>query len=147
MWENQNPEHSAQTESSPAPEVIKPTYQELEQAVANLNSMLRESNAKTHRLIDWEYKAEQLEEWLNEEGDSLTKRQVEEICEIFGFSTEVTKTVTVEVQFELEITAPREFDFRDLDENSFRASIEQDGYEDWSISSEDGSITGVSVDD
>jgi hypothetical protein len=140
MFESNNP-------YSPEGEAPKPTYQELEQAVANLNSMLRESNAKTQRLIDWEYKAEKLEEWLDEEGESLTKRQVEEICEIFGFDTDITKTVSVSVEFELEIKAPRGFDFSDLDENSFSVSISQDGYEDWSISNEDGSITDVSVED
>jgi hypothetical protein len=140
MFESNNP-------YSPEGEAPKPTYQELEQAVANLNSMLRESSAKTKSLIDWEYKAEKLEEWLDEEGESLTKRQVEEICEIFGFDTDVTKTVRVEVQFDLEIKAPRGFDFSDLDENSFNVSITQDGYEDWSISNEDGEITHVSVDD
>ena len=149
MWENQSPEHSAQPESSPAPEVIKPTYEELERAVSNLNDMLRESNAKTQRLIDWEYKAEKLEEWLDEEGDSLTKRQVDEICEIFGFETEVTKTVTITAEFEVEITAERGFAFDDLDEGDFTVSIERTyTHGDWSISSENSStISDISVDD
>ena len=148
MWENQSPEHSAQTESSPAPEVIKPTYEELERAVSNLNDMLRESNAKTQRLIDWEYKAEKLEEWIDEEGDSLTKRQVDEICEIFNFDTEITKTITVEASFEIEITAPRGFAFDELDEGHFTVSIEKTYRSDWSISSENSAeITDISVDD
>jgi hypothetical protein len=148
MWENQNPEQPAQTESSPAPEVIKPTYEELERAVSNLNDMLRESNAKTKSLIDWEYKAEKLEEWIDEEGDSLTKRQVDEICEIFNFDTEITKTITVSVEFELEITAERGFAFDDLDEGDFTVSIEKANYHgDWRINGENGDITGVSVDD
>ena len=149
MWENQNPEQPAQTESSPAPEVIKPTYEELERAVSNLNDLLRESQAKTKSLIDWEYKAEKLEEWLDEEGDSLTKRQVDEICEIFNFDTEITKTITVEASFEIEITAPRGFTFEDIDESDFSVSIERSySRGDGSISSENtAEITDISVDD
>lgn len=143
MWENQN------QEPTPAPEqeAPKPTYEELEQAVSNLNEILRESQAKTVRLIDWEYKAEKLEEWLDEEGDSLTKRQVEEICEIFDFDTEITKTITVSVEFELEIKAERGFQFDDLDEYDFAVSIEKSGHGDWRINNEDANITDVSVDD
>lgn len=141
MWENQNQE--------PAPEqvAVKPTYEELEQAVSNLNEILRESNAKTARLIDWEYKAEKLEEWLDEEGDSLTKRQVEEICDIFGWDNEITKTITVEVQFDLEITAERGFDWENLDEYDFTPSIEQNVHGSWRISDANSSITDISVDD
>ena len=109
--------------------------------------MLRESSAKTKSLIDWEYKAEKLEEWLEEEGDSLTKRQVEEICEIFGWDNEVTKTVTVSVEFELEISAERGFDWTNLDEYDFAVSIEKNGHGDWRITNEDASVTDVTVDD
>jgi hypothetical protein len=142
MFDNTNPYTPAQPEEAP-----KPTYEELERAVSNLNEMLRESNAKTQRLIDWEYKAEKLEEWLNEEGDSLTKRQIEEICEIFNFDTEITKTITVSVEFELEITAERGFAFDDLDEGDFTVSIEQNRHSDWRINDENASITDISVDD
>jgi hypothetical protein len=143
MFDNTTPYTPAQPEEAP-----KPTYEELERAVSNLNSMLRESAAKTKSLIDWEYKAEKLEEWLDEEGDSLTKRQVEEICEIFNFDTEITKTITVSVEFELEITAPRGFAFDDLDEGDFTVSIAKDNYHgDWRINDENADITGVSVDD
>ena len=141
MFESNNPYTPAEPEVAP-----KPTYEELERAVSNLNEMLRESQAKTLRLIDWEYKAEQLEEWLDEEGDSLTKRQVEEVCEIFGFDTEITKTITVSVEFELEITAERGFAFDDLDESDFCPSIEQNNHGAWRISDANSSTTDVSVD-
>jgi hypothetical protein len=143
MWENQN------QEPTPAPEqeAPKPTYEELERAVSTLNEIMKESQAKTVRLIDWEYKAEKLEEWIDEEGDSLTKRQVEEICEIFNFDTEITKTITVSVEFELEITAERGFDFDDLDEGDFTVSIEKSYHGSWAISSENASISDISVDD
>ena len=150
MFESNNPYNAPSAPSeTPAtePQAPKPTYEELEQAVSNLNEMLRESNAKTVRLIDWEYKAEKLEEWLDEEGDSLTKRQVEEICEIFDFDTEVTKTVTVSVEFELEIKAERGFDWDNLDEYDFAVSIEKSGHGDWRINNEDASVTDVTVDD
>ncbi len=146
MWENQNQE-PAPEQVAPEQVAVKPTYEELERAVSNLNEMLRESNAKTTRLIDWEYKAEKLEEWLEEEGDSLTKRQVEEICDIFGWDNEVTKTVTVSVEFELEITAERGFDWTNLDEYDFAVSIEKNGHGDWRINNEDASVTDVTVDD
>lgn len=145
MWENQNQE--------PAPEqvAVKPTYEELEQAVVNLNNILdaeKATNAaRRASLIDWEYKAEKLEEWLNEEGDSLTKRQVEEICDIFGWDNEITKTITVEVQFDLEITAERGFDWENLDEYDFTPSIEQNVHGSWRISDANSSITDISVDD
>jgi hypothetical protein len=141
MFESNNP-------YSPEGESPKPTYQELEQAVSNLNDILRESKARTALLVDWEYKAEKLEEWLDEEGDSLTKSQVEEICEIFGFDTEITKTITVSVEFTLEIKADRGFAFDDLDEGDFTVSIEKDNYHgDWRINDENADITDVSVED
>ena len=147
MWENQNPENQAPAE----PEVIKPTYEELEAQLAgaikerDYHKSMRE-NARI-RLMEFETKIANVEEWIDGEGDGLTETQVEELCEALGIENEVTKTVTVDVRFTLEITSPRTFDWDNIDDGSFSASIEDSGWgHDWTIDSTDEDITDVSVD-
>ena len=145
MWENQDNQTPAE------PEVIKPTYEELEKqlkdalAMSDFQKSMRENANIRNR--EYERKIEAAEEWIDGEGDNLTERQVEELCEALGIENEITKTVRVDVQFTLEITAPRTFDWDNLDDSSFSVSIERAGYGDeWSIDSTDEDITDVSVD-
>jgi len=144
MFESNNP-------YSPEGEAPKPTYQELEQAVSNLNDKITKLLAQVEyadtRARVANARIKEADDWITEEGDSLTKSQIEELCEALGLDSEITKSITVSVEFELEITAERGFVFEDLDEGSFNISIEPNYGGDWSISSENYSISDVSVDD
>ena len=146
MWENQNPYTPAEPEVAP-----KPTYEELEQAVSNLNDKITKLLAQVeyadNRTKVANAKIKEADDWITEELDGLTQRQVRELCEALGLDSEITKSITVQVEFELEITAERGFAFDDLDEGSFNISIEPNYGNDWSISSENYSISDVSVDD
>ncbi len=137
MWENTNPETPAEPEVAP-----KPTYEELETLYANA-VLEKEQHDRTMsyyrtRMVDFEYKIEKADEWITEEADSLTERQVEELCEILGINLEVTKTVTLSVEVELEVTAKRGYDFGDISEYDFDISVES--------SSSDFEIESVSTD-
>ncbi len=137
MWENQDPETPAESEVAP-----KPTYEELETLYANA-VLEKEQHDRTMsyyrtRMVDFEYKIEKADEWITEEADSLTERQVEELCEILGINLEVTKTVTLSVEVELEVTAKRGYDFGDISEYDFDISVES--------SSSDFEIESVSTD-
>jgi hypothetical protein len=137
MWENQNPETPAEPEVAP-----KPTYEELETlyatAVLDKEQHDRTMSFYRTRMVDFEYKIEKADEWITEEADSLTERQVEELCEILGINLEVTKTITLSVDIEVEVTAKRGYDFSDISEYDFDISVES--------SSSDFEIESVSSD-
>jgi hypothetical protein len=145
MWENQENQTPAEAE------VIKPTYEELEQQLVgaikerDFHKSMRET-ARV-RLMEFENKIQAVEDWIDGEGDNLTESQVEELCEALGIDNEITKTVKVDVQFTMEITATRTFDWDSIDGDSFAVSIERSGWgDDWSIADTDDDITDVSVD-
>lgn len=143
MWENQNPENQTPAE----PEVIKPTYEQLEKAVATLTDVLRESSAKSKQIIALQDKIDSVDEWITEQADDLTDRQVEELCDLLGLDNEITKTITVEASFEVEITAPRSFDFDDINTYDFSVSLEQSSGAEWSVFTYNSDITDISVED
>ena len=141
MWENQNPENQTPAE----PEVIKPTYEQLEKAVATLTDVLRESSEKTKRLIALQDKIDSVGEWIDEELGNLTPRQVEELCDLLGLDSTITKTVKVEVSFSVEITAPRGFDFDDISTYDLSPSIEATSSNEWEIEDYEADINDLSV--
>lgn len=147
MWENQNPE----SPSAESAEVIKPTYEELETLYANSQeavklglAQLALSNAKARVAQE---KIDSVGEWIDEELGNLTPRQVEELCDLLGLDSEITKTITVEASFEVEITAPRSFDFDDINTYDFSVSLEQSSGAEWSVFTYNSDITDISVED
>lgn len=137
MWENQNPETPAESEVAP-----KPTYEELEKLYATA-VLDKEQHDRTlafyrQRSVDFEYKIEKADEWITEEADGLSERQVEELCEILGINLEVTKTVTLSAEIEVEVTAKRGYDFDNISEYDFDITVES--------SSSDFEIESVSTD-
>jgi len=142
MWENQNPETPAESEVAP-----KPTYEELETLYANA-VLEKEQHDRTMsyyrtRMVDFEYKIEKADEWITEEADSLTERQVEELCEILGIETSVTKTITLEVSIEVEVTAKRGYDFDNIGEYDFEVEVTKSSSDDWDIDSVSTDINSV----
>lgn len=144
MWENQNPENQTPAE----PEVIKPTYEELERAVSTLSDVLRESSEKTKRLIALQDKIDSVGDWIDEQAENLTERQVEELCDLLGLDSTITKTVKVEVSFSVEITARRGFDFDDISTYDLAPSIEAtSSSNEWEVEDYEADITDMSVED
>lgn len=137
MWENQNPETPAESEVAP-----KPTYEELEAlyatAVLDKEQHDRTMSYYRTRMVDFEYKIEKADEWITEEADSLTERQVEELCEILGINLEVSKTITLEVSIEVEVSAKRGYDFDNVSEYDFDIEV--------TSSSSDFDVESVSTD-
>ena len=95
------------------------------------------------RMVDFEYKIEKADEWITEEADSLTERQVEELCEILGIETSVTKTITLEVSIEVEVTAKRGYDFDNIGEYDFEVEVTKSSSDDWDIDSVSTDINSV----
>lgn len=141
MWENQEPETPAEPEVAP-----KPTYEELEKKYAEV-VLDKEQQDRTmayyrQRSVDFEYKIEKADEWITEEADSLTERQVEELCEILGINLEVTKTISLSVEIEVEVTAKRGYDFDNIGEYDFDISVDSSS-SDFDVDSVDVSINSV----
>lgn len=148
MWENQE-----QTEA-PA-EVIKPSYEELEQQLAksilDFEQLQRNHEYYRIRMVDLEYKLEKAEEWLTEESANgfINERQTEELCEILGIEPEITKTIKWSVEIEVTVSAKRGFDFESIDESDMEIDVNQRSYAsgsgDWSIDGVDWSGTDIEV--
>jgi hypothetical protein len=151
MWENQTPEHSAQTESNNAHEGIKMSYEELERRLAiesgALSSAVTNLGIANDRWRALQNKIKSVSDWIDENLDSLSKDQIEELCDLLDLENSTTKTVTVSVEFSVEVTAPRGFEFDDLSTYDFSATLEQSSSEDWEIENYETDITDVSVDD
>ena len=143
MWENQNPETPAESEVAP-----KPTYEELETLYANavLDKEQHDRTMSYYRtkMVDYEYKVEKADEWITEqvENNDLTESQTEELCDILGLENEVTKTITIEVSIDVEVTAKRGYDFDDISEYDFEVTIESSS-SDFEVQSTDVSINSV----
>ena len=143
MWEKENPETPAESEVAP-----KPTYEELETLYANavLDKEQHDRTMSYYRtkMVDYEYKVEKADEWITEqvENNDLTESQTEELCDILGLENEVTKTITIEVSIDVEVTAKRGYDFDDISEYDFEVTIESSS-SDFEVQSTDVSINSV----
>ena len=100
------------------------------------------SEQRWNDLVALRRKVSELEDYLDENWDSIDEEVREKLCEIFGIDQEVTKTVNVTITGSIEITAPRGYDW-DYIEND----IEIDGSVRITNSDLDGSSYGFSVDD
>jgi hypothetical protein len=136
MWENQE----NQTPAQPEVEIIKPTYEELESALAGAKSSM---DIYRSRAIALQAKVDSVDEWITEEADALTRRQVEELCDILGLASTTIKTITLEVSIEVEVSADRNFDFGDISTWDFDIEVTQHSSEEWSIDSSDATVNSV----
>jgi hypothetical protein len=143
MWENQSPETPAE------PEVIKPTYEELEETVAKvkaeMSALAIAVDTYRSRATKLQGKIDSVDEWITEEAEMLSDRQVEELCDLLGLESSTTKTMTLEITVEVEITAPRGFDFDDISEYDFEVEVSKASSADWEIESTDSSINSMDV--
>jgi len=100
------------------------------------------SEQRWNDLRDFRSRVDKLEEYLDENWDSIDEEVRDFLCETFKIDQEVTKTVNVTITGSLDITAPRGYDWDNIEED-----IEIDGSVRITNSDLDESGYGFSVDD
>ena len=132
------------------PEVVVKSVEELTAEVAQLTKELEFAKSENERVSRWwtdlERKKDRLEEYLDENWDSLDDH-AEEIAEIFDISTDVEKEVEVTISGTMTIKAPRSFDWDDLSHTSFEVSIDTHWSNEFSIEGYDLDVNETNVQD
>lgn len=100
------------------------------------------SEQRRNEVSDFRNKVSKLEDYLDENWDSIDEEVRDELCDIFGIDQEVTKTVNVTITGSLDITAPRGYDWDNIEND-----IEIDGTVSINNSDLDTSGYGFSIDD
>jgi len=138
------------SETNETQEVVVKSVEELTAEVAQLTKELEFAKSENEKVIRWwtdlERKKDRLEEYLDENWDSLDDH-AEEIAKIFDISTEVEKEVEVTISGTMTIKAPRSYDWDDLQHTSFEVSIETHWSNEFSIESYDLDVNDTNVQD
>ena len=141
------------SEINETPEPTEPVAKSVEELTAEIATLTKEletanfwRNRNATALSELESKVEQLEEYLDENWDSLDDH-AEEIAKIFGIDTEVEKEVSVSISGTMTVKAPRSYDWDDLSYSSFEVSIETNWSETFSIESYDLEVNDTTVED
>jgi hypothetical protein len=125
----------------------EPTEEEvtIRQELVKLNKLVRETEESLTNRRDevrtFQNRVGELEEYLDENWDDIDEDLREKLCEIFRIDQEVTKTVNITITGSLEITAPRGYDWDDIEND-----IDIDGSVSITNSDLDTSGYGFSVD-
>ena len=118
----------------------------IRQELIKLNKVVSEtSESLTNRRDEvrvLEGRVSELEEYLDENWDSIDEEVRDQLCEIFKIEQEVTKTVNITITGSLDITAPRGYDWDDIEND-----LDIDGTVRISNSDLDTSGYGFSIDD
>lgn len=118
----------------------------IRQELVKLNKLVLETEETlTNRRGDvrtLENRVGELEEYLDENWDDIDEEVREKLCEIFRIDQEVTKTVNVTITGSLDITAPRGYDWDNIEND-----LDIDGSVGINNSDLDASGYGFSVDD
>ena len=118
----------------------------IRQELVKLNKLVTEiETSLTNRRDEvrvLEGRVSELEEYLDENWDDIDEDLREKLCEIFKIDQEVTKTVNITITGSLDITAPRGYDWDDIE-----SDLDIDGSVRITNSDLDESGYGFSVDD
>jgi hypothetical protein len=118
----------------------------IRQELVKLNKLVRETEESLTNRRDevrkLEGKVSELEDYLDENWDDIDEDLREKLCEIFRIDQEVTKTVNITITGSLEITAPRGYDWDNIEND-----LDIDGSVSITNSDLDESGYGFSVDD
>lgn len=118
----------------------------IRQELVKLNKLVVNTEATSEQrwndLVSLRRKVSELEDYLDENWDNIDEEVRDQLCELFGIDQEVTKTVNVTITGSLEITAPRGYDWDNIEND-----IEIDGSVRITNSDLDESGYGFSVDD
>jgi hypothetical protein len=91
----------------------------IRQEFIKLNKLVRETNSSLDQrrgeVSDLKSKVSELEEYLDENWDDIDEEVRDKLCEIFGIEAEVTKTIKISVSGTVEITAPRGYDWDNIE--------------------------------
>jgi predicted nuclease with TOPRIM domain len=139
------------SEINETPESNEPVAKSVEELTAEIATLTKELETAnfwrtriTTTLTELESKVEQLEEYLDDEWDSI---EAERVAEIMGIDTEVEKEVSVSISGTMTVKAPRGYDWDDLSYSSFEVSIETNWSETFSIESYDLEVNDTTVED
>jgi len=112
----------------------------IRQELTRLNRIVTDKeNALVQRrneVSDFRSKVSELEEYLDENWDNIDEDLRDKLCEIFNIEQEVTKTVTISITGTIDITAPRGYDWDNIENdidpcvevNITDTDLEQSGY-------------------
>ena len=109
---------------------------ELEELNKSIVSKDNDIKSLRDRIVIANGKASDVEEYLDENWDSIDEEVREKLCDIFGIEDTVTKTVTINISGTVDITAPRGYDWDniaedinyDLDIKLENSDLDTDGY-------------------
>ena len=139
------------SEINETPEPTEPVVKSIEELTAENETLTKQlenanfwRNRITTTLTELESKVEQLEEYLDDNWDSI---EAERVAEIMGIDTEVEKEVSVSISGTMTVKAPRGYDWDDLAYSSFEVSIETNWSETFSIESYDLEVNDTTVED
>jgi hypothetical protein len=139
---NETPEPTEPTEPQPKSKDELVAENEMLTKQLETANFWRSRNAEA--LSEIERKVEQLEEYLDDEWDSI---EAERVAEIMGIDTEVEKEVSVSISGTMTVKAPRSYDWDDLSYSSFEVSIETNWSETFTIESYDLDVNDTTVED
>ena len=92
----------------------------IQQELARLHKIIedRERDLSRERSISSNIrtKISLLEDYLDENWGTIHEGTRDELCELFDIEQEVTKTITIKVSGTVEVTAPRGYDWDNLDD-------------------------------
>jgi hypothetical protein len=100
-----------------------PLRQELESLHKVIKSAKSEKDGWYEKYRELNRKRDKVEEFLDENWSDLDEEVRDELCEIFGIEAEVTKTVNIMVKGTIDITAPRGYDWDNI-ENDLNPCVE-----------------------
>ena len=138
---NETPEPTEPTEPKTETQILS---DEILRLVKELETANFWRNRNATALSELESKVEQLEEYLDDNWDSI---EAERVAEIMGIDTEVEKEVSVSISGTMTVKAPRNYDWDDLSYSSFEVSIETNWSETFTIESYDLDVNDTTVED
>lgn len=94
-----------------------PLRQELESLHKVIKSAKSEKDGWYEKYRELNRKRDKVEEFLDENWSDLDEEVRDELCEIFGIEAEVTKTVNIMVKGTIDITAPRGYDWDNIEDD------------------------------
>jgi hypothetical protein len=91
----------------------------IRQEFVKLNKLVRESNnsldLRRTEVSELKAKVSKLEDYLDENWSDIDEEVRDELCEIFDIEAELTKTIKITVTGTVEITAPRGYDWDEIE--------------------------------
>ena len=88
-----------------------PLRQELEQLHKTIKSLKSDKDTWYSKYCEEKLKATKLEDYLDENWESVDEEVRDELCSIFGIEDTVTKTVNITITGTIDVTAPRGYDW------------------------------------